>query len=130
MKLDGQFTEVEFADGVVTFTFSGTLLDSSHPDRMGTAPIDLPIQVENLRVVSRSAICMDHNNRRNFSFKDEPGDARACYRRIRELVAAVAIKSVDFEGLKLNRLEAEGLHFYGMEQVRGTPQPAQARRVN
>ena len=118
MKLDGQFTEVKLDNGIVTFMFSGKLLDSSHPDdRTDTPPVDFPIYVKNLKVTSRDAICMDHKNSRNFSFKDQPSDALDCYGRIQELVAAVPISGVNFEGLESKRLETEHLHFYGMEQV-------------
>lgn len=119
LKLDGNFTDVRVDSGIVTFTFSGKLLDSSHPDSRTGFPIwDYPINVENLEVTSRDAVCMDHRNKRNFSFKDQPSDALECYRRIEELVAAVPISGVKFKGAEIKSLDAENLHFYGMEQVR------------
>jgi|TARA_Y100000310_G_C20651294_1_gene799573 hypothetical protein len=118
VKLDGQFSEVRLDAGIVTFVFSGQLLDSSHPDERSGFPIwEFPIHVKNLGVTSRDAICMDHRDRRNFAFKDQPSDALDCFHRIEELVAAVPVSKMKFSGTEVKKLETEGLHFYGMEQV-------------
>ena len=119
LKLAGHFKDVRVANGVVTFVFTGRLLDSSHPEQRSGFPIwDFPIEVTNLTVTATDTVCMDHRIRRNFGFRDQPSESLDCLSRIEELVAAVPISGIRFSGAESKRLETKGLHFYGMEQVR------------
>ena len=119
LKLEGEFSNITFSDGIVVFDFTGVLLDSSHPaDRSGFPIWDFPIHVEGLKVASTDTICMDHKARQNYKFqRDEKGSAN-CMDRIEEIVAAVPVKQLRFTGEETKILQTGSLSFYDMAQIR------------
>jgi hypothetical protein len=102
----------------VTFDFTGSLLDSSHPSERSGFPIwDYPIRVQALTVTSTNAIGMDHKAKKNYHFQDNASGARQCMARIEEMVAAVHISELQFT-VEPKALETGTLSFYDMAQIR------------